>query len=68
MITAKDILLKLNLKMGDYAADMIAYNEDIKKANPWSQEYRELADKYNDAVSKMNFIQEFLDEIEESED
>lgn len=68
MITAKDIVLKLNLKMGDYAADMIAYNADIQKTNPWSQEYRELADKYNDAVSKMNFIQEFLDEIEESDD
>ena len=65
MIPAKDIIMKLEFKLGEYAGDALAYDAEIRKANPWSQEYKQLIMKYNKSIDIKKFIEEFLDEIEE---
>lgn len=60
----------MNLLYGaysQYAADVLELKKEIQKGNPFTQEFRELTNKYNTAINKKCCLEEILDIIEESE-
>lgn len=67
-MTNKEIVNLLYAMLSDYSTDATTHNEEIKKGNPYSQEYRESINKYNTAINKKCCVEEILGYIEGSEE
>lgn len=68
MMNSKEILNLLYAKLGICTGDALVYDAELRQTDPWSQEYKNLAAKYNTANDQRLCLEELIDIIEGSED